>query len=134
MREHVRMVAILQIVWSAIGFLIGVVVLFLLGGFGMLLASEAAVSDPDAAAAPAFVGLAVGAIALIMVVLTAPGFLAGWGLLQGKGWARILTIVLCALNLFSLPIGTVLGVYGLWVMTQPEVEAQFAVVASPLGR
>jgi hypothetical protein len=126
MREHVRLLAIIQLVWSAIGFLLGVLALFFFGGIGMMVATEAATSDPDAAAAPAIVGLIVVGLALLMLVLTIPGALAGWGLLNGKSWARILTIVLSALNLVNVPIGTALGIYGIWVMVNPEVEAQFS--------
>jgi hypothetical protein len=35
-----------------------------------------------------------------------------------SGW--ILTIILSILNLFALPLGTALGIYGFWVLTQPE--------------
>ena len=56
--------------------------------------------------------------------------MAGWGLLNDKPWARILTIVLSALSLLSVPIGTALGIYGLWVLTHPEVEAQFRVAGA----
>lgn len=125
MREHVRMLGILQLVFSIFGFLIGTAVLTMLGGVGMLIAAEAAATDPNAAAAPALAGLAIAGIALIMIVLTVPGILAGWGLLNGKPWARILTIVLSALDLVNVPVGTALGIYGLWVMTNTEVEAQF---------
>jgi hypothetical protein len=126
MRDHVRLIAILSIVWSAIGLLIGTLILSLVGGFGLLAASQAAVQDPNAAAAPAIVGLIVAGLGILMIVLTLPGILAGWGLLNTKPWARILTIVLSALNLLNVPIGTALGVYGLWVMTHREVEAQFS--------
>jgi len=92
----------------------------------MIAASEAAMSDPNAAAAPAIVGLVIAGIAVLLLVMVIPGILAGWGLLQGKPWARVLTIVLSALNLLSVPIGTALGIYGLWLLTQPEVERQFS--------
>ncbi len=133
MRDHVRLIAILSIVWSAISLIIGALIVSLVGGFGLLAASQAAVRDPGAAAAPAIVGMLVVGLGIFMIVLTLPGFLAGWGLLNNKSWARILTIVLSALNLPGIPIGTALGIYGLWVMTHREVEAQFAATyaASP---
>ncbi len=126
MRDHVRLIAILSIVWSALGLIIGTLILSLVGGFGLLAASQAAVQDPGAAAAPAIVGLLVVGFGIFMIVLTLPGFLAGWGLLNNKSWARILTIVLSALNLINVPVGTALGIYGLWVMTHREVEAQLS--------
>jgi hypothetical protein len=35
-------------------------------------------------------------------------------------------IVISALDLLSVPIGTVLGIYGIWVLTRTETEALFA--------
>jgi len=126
MREHVRLLGIIRLVYSVVGFLVGMLILTIFGGIGMIVASEAAMSDADAAAAPAIVGLVVAGIGVFMVLLTAPGALAGWGLLNGKPWARILTVVLSALDLLNVPIGTALGIYGLWVTTNQEVEAQFS--------
>lgn len=121
-----RLLGILQLAWAGIGFLIAALLLLFFGGIGMIAASEAAMSDPNAAAAPAIVGLVIAGIAVLLLAMVIPGILAGWGLLQGKPWARVLTIVLSALNLLSVPIGTALGIYGLWLMTQPEVERQFS--------
>ena len=60
-----------------------------------------------------------------MFLLALPGILAGWGLLKRKSWARILAIILGILNLPSLPIGTIVGVYTLWVLLQSESSALF---------
>jgi len=80
-------------------------------------------------------GMAVGAIPIVAAILSfvvffiallsLPGILAGWGLLNYKPWARILAIVLSALNLLSVPIGTVIGAYGLWVLLNTETERLF---------
>ena len=51
--------------------------------------------------------------------------LAGYGLLNYKGWARILTIILAILNLILFPIGTALGIYTLWVMFNDEAKPLF---------
>jgi hypothetical protein len=37
----------------------------------------------------------------------------------------MLTIVLSALELMSVPIGTALGIYGLWVLLSPGAEQLF---------
>jgi hypothetical protein len=48
------------------------------------------------------------------------------GLLKFQPWARVLTIVLCAINLLNVPFGTALGIYGLWVLLNSETEQLFA--------
>jgi hypothetical protein len=50
---------------------------------------------------------------------------AGYGLLKYKSWARILAIILAILNLILFPIGTLIGIYTLWVMFNDETKALF---------
>ncbi len=50
---------------------------------------------------------------------------AGFGLLRYKSWARFLVIILAILNLILFPIGTVIGIYTLWVMFNNETKALF---------
>ena len=47
------------------------------------------------------------------------------GTARFRPWARVLTIVLSALHLLSIPFGTILGVYGLWVMLNAQSEPLF---------
>jgi hypothetical protein len=54
-----------------------------------------------------------------------PAIIAGIGLLSYQPWSRILTIVLSVLGLLNFPIGTVLGVYGLWVLFNSEAVRLF---------
>jgi hypothetical protein len=37
----------------------------------------------------------------------------------------VLTIILSVIHLFSVPFGTALGIYGLWVLLQQETEPLF---------
>ena len=65
-----------------------------------------------------FLGIFLGARGALSLV-------AGWGLLTLRPWARILTIVLGILSLFSFPFGTILGVYTLWVLFSSDGAALF---------
>ena len=56
-------------------------------------------------------------IALIIVGIIALGdIICGYGLLTKQPWGRILGLVMSFLGLCSLPIGTALGVYGMWTL------------------
>ena len=57
--------------------------------------------------------------------------LAGYGLLNYKSWARILSIILAIFNLILFPIGTALGIYTLIIMFNDEAEALFNGEAPP---
>jgi hypothetical protein len=63
--------------------------------------------------------------ALFVALLSIPGLIAGYGLLKFRPWARMLTIVLAVFELFRFPLGTILGIYSLWVLLSSEGAAQF---------
>lgn len=122
MREHVRILGILHIVFGVLGLLIGLVLFAVFGAGAMAIAMD---GDPDsAAAAPIMGGIGLLVCGLI-AVFSIPGIAAGIGLLKYKAWARILALVISALNILSVPIGTALGIYGFWVLLQQETEAMF---------
>ena len=71
-------------------------------------------------------GLTGAALSTFLLVLSLPGVVIGIGLLQRRSWARVAGIVISLLNLFNFPFGTMLGVYGLWVLFAKDTERVFA--------
>jgi hypothetical protein len=65
-------------------------------------------------------------VGAFVVMLAIPGLVAGVGLLVHRSWARILSIVVAALGLVNIPVGTVFGIYAIWVLTQDKAETYFA--------
>lgn len=124
MADHVRILAVLHIVFGALGLLAALIVLAVFGGIAGLVGVSA--HDPDAQIAVPILGLIGAGIFVLLLVLSLPGVIAGVGLLKFQPWARILTIVLSALQLLNVPIGTALGIYGLWVLLHQETERLFA--------
>jgi hypothetical protein len=53
------------------------------------------------------------------------GLVGGIGLLTFQPWARFLVIVVAALGCLNIPIGTLKGVYSLWVLLQDDTIALF---------
>lgn len=70
-------------------------------------------------------GFLAGASLIVHLVLAVPCFLAGFYVRRMEDWARVLLIVISAINVLNLPVGTFLGIYGLWVLLQPESEPLF---------
>ena len=128
MRDHVRILAILNIVMGGIGLLIGAGMLLMFGGIGML-AGAANSGDPEAILAFPIMGALGGLIFVVLLIFSAPQIIGGIGLLKGQPWARILMIVVSALGLMSIPIGTALGIYGLWVLLNEETARMFSAPA-----
>jgi len=122
MEGHVRVLGILHIVLGALGILGAIVVLGVFGGIAGIVGVS---GDADAHTAVPILGIVAGAISVLVLVLSLPGVIAGIGLLQYREWARIVTIVLSALDLLNVPFGTALGVYGLWVLLNQETVRLF---------
>lgn len=116
MKQHVTVVAALQIGFGILKALIAAVVFFILVFGGMIS------GDAEAMTILTIVGLFVAGF----LVLTAlPGIVGGFGLLKGKNWARVLVIFLAVLDLIDFPIGTAIGAYTLWVLLNDETTAMF---------
>jgi len=123
MESHVRILAVLHIVFGAVGVLIGLFALIVFGGLG-ILAGTAGREEGAMLAVPVLGGIGV-LVFILLLALALPGILAGWGLLRFRPWARVLAIVLSALQLFNVPFGTALGIYGLWVLLSNEGQKLF---------
>ena len=124
METHVKVLAILYIVFGAF-FVLGAMVL--MATFGGASAIVGTTADPeDAAIALPIIGLTGMALSAFLLALGAPGLVAGIGMLKFANWARILGIVLSALNLIHIPFGTILGAYGLWVLLSKDTERLFS--------
>lgn len=131
MAQHVKILGILHIVFASLGILAAIAILAIMGGIAGLVGTAG--HDPDSAAAAPIVG-GIGLILFcLLLVLSLPGLAAGFGLLNFKPWARILTLVLSALDLFSIPFGTALGIYGFWVLLNRETEQLFSGVQAPVA-
>ena len=87
---------------------------------------------PDAIALP-IIGLTGTALVAFLLVLSLPNIIAGIGLIRLRPWARIAGIVLSILGLTMFPFGTIVGVYGIWVLFSKETERLFERPVSELG-
>lgn len=119
MKNHITVLGWLQIALGVLDIFVALAVFGVLAGAGLLLGLAGGVSLP-------IVGGVVGTIVGSLVALTAvPNLLAGFGLLGGHGWARVLTLILAVLNLLKVPWGTALAVYTFWVLTDEEARRFF---------
>lgn len=65
-------------------------------------------------------------VAIFMSTLVGAFYIfTGWALLNRKEWARGVTIAASVLALFNFPLGTALGIYGLWAMFSSGAQEAF---------
>jgi hypothetical protein len=128
-REHVRLVGILWMAYSALHVMVGVAVLIV---------------------AQVVVGRVIGAIHIpngpppevtvwlrpllcffgwLILAKGAAGFFAGWGLLQRERWARVVALVVGFIALLNVPVGTALGIYTLWVLLPSQSDDEYNALA-----
>jgi hypothetical protein len=113
MQTHVKVLGVLHIVFSIFGMLIGLGIFVFFGGLAGVAQMD---GDPEAVMALPILG-GIGALVLIfMLAISIPGLIGGIGLLYLKSWSRILMIVVSILSLINIPLGTLVGIYGLWVL------------------
>ena len=124
MAQHVRTLGILHMVLGALIALIGVIALVVMGGLAGFVGTSDTSSDGQVAGG--VLGIIGVVVFLIMVLLGLPSLISGYFLMQYKPWARIVTLVLSGLDLFNVPLGTALGIYGFWVLLKPETEVLFS--------
>jgi len=116
MRKHVNVAAILQIVFGSFIVIGALAIAF---AFGFI---DQFVDDPTAIKV-----LSIICTPLIVLMLLFGGAMiaGGVGLFSCKPWARILTLVMASLGLLNIPIGTLKGVYIIWVLVQSETISLF---------
>jgi len=126
MKKQVQVVAILRIVLSSLGLVAAIVVLAV-----MNFAKGFVDNDEIARTVLTFIGTFIPAI---LGLISVAGIAAGVGLLSFKSWARILTIIISVLSCFNIPVGTLVGVYSIWVLMQTETVKLFENSSSAPGK
>lgn len=69
-------------------------------------------------------------VSIILAVVFAVIFcFTGWALLMRRFWARPVSIAASIIAILSIPIGTALGIYGLWVMFSEKGKREYPLYA-----
>lgn len=115
---HLR---ILGILWMVVGALTLIPALIL-----MFLSSVVHIVIPFSESLARDLGpLLMMILGASLLFVGAGGLLVGWGLMHHQPWARIATIVVGALALFHPPLGTILGIYTLWVLLSQNAGLEY---------
>lgn len=123
--RHVKLLAVLLLLWGGLGLLKGLVMMWAAGPVARFVDNISGDMLPGmllpalmTSWAWVFIGVSVVAIA------------AGVGLLDYERWARPLAVGVCVLALLRFPLGTLVGIYGLWVLVSAEGERHYRQMAA----
>lgn len=117
MDQHVKIVAILSIIFGALMAFLGIALFVMIAGAGV------ASGEQDALIVTGGVGMLVGGLC---VFLGLPSIIGGVGLLKHRDWGRILILIVAAFSLLNIPFGTAYGIYAFWVLLNDQTRPLFA--------
>jgi hypothetical protein len=117
MKKHVTVVGAIHIGFGILG---------LIGAIAIFVALRFARGFVDNEEVPTMVlGFLSVSLPILVGFMSTLGLVGGLGLISYQPWARYLVIVVAALGCLNIPIGTLKGVYSLWVLLQDETVKLF---------
>jgi hypothetical protein len=122
---HVDVVGVLFIVWGLLTTLVGVSTLAL-GVSAVALISSASRGGGGGQVAAGVTAVVFTALAVTAIIWGVVHVAVGVPLRRRKPWARLLALMLGAVDLLLLPYGTALGIYALWVLLHEQSKSLFA--------
>jgi|SRR5580658_103273 hypothetical protein len=125
-REHVRLVGILWMAYSA---------LYVVGGVALLVVAQTIfggtfhIHGGPSPEVTVWLRPLLTCIGCLVLAMAATGFFTGWGLLRREEWARSVALVVGFLALPRIPLGTALGIYTLWVLLPSQSDDEYKALA-----
>lgn len=125
METHIRNAGRL-LYWSAIIMAVAAVIVFIAAGgvSGLLMTDNPFYKRTDLASIPLerVVALLYVGYCVLMAV---PVAIAGKGISEFRPWARTFGMLMAALNMLNFPIGTAVGAYTVWALSDETTEFLF---------
>ena len=109
--KHLTILSLLMIVYSGI---------FLLIGFSFNIGVPMIADLVNDSTTHAILDTIAKYLGNSFIFFSLPGIISGIGLIFKKPWARISSLIVCILSLLSIPFGTCIGIYGIYVLMQDE--------------
>lgn len=111
-QKHITLVAVLHLIHSGLGLLIGLFLFALLSGIGVVSGDEEAVI---------VLSIVAAVIGFFFLVICLPGIIGAIALLNRARWSRIFMLIIGALSLIDIPFGTALGIYTFYALMREDV-------------
>ena len=114
--KHITILSLLLIVYSCIFLFIGIAV-----KIGMPIIANL-INDSTTDAILNTIDIYLGNS---FIFFSLPGIISGIGLIFKHPWSRISSLVVCIISLLSIPFGTCIGIYGIYVLMQDDTILLF---------
>lgn len=120
MKKHVTAVGAIQIGMGSLGIIISAGLFILFTNLIDFIPKE---DMPEFV--QKFLSYLFKAIPIVIGALSLISLIGGIGLLSYKPWARIMVFVVAIVGCLNIPIGTLIGVYTIWVLMQDDTIKLF---------
>ncbi len=121
-RQHIYSLAVLWIIYSAYRVIVRALLLIPASSvLGKILQAPLFMDMPFGF--HGILGSMLGFVAAVTLIKSVAGIAVGIGLLRRSPWARVLALVLGFYSLIHPLLGTILGIYTLWVLL-PQGSAE----------
>jgi O-antigen/teichoic acid export membrane protein len=117
MKKHVTVVGALHIGFGVLGLIGAIAIFFALSFARGFVANEDVPSH--------ILGFLSISLPLLIGSISTLGLVGGIALFSYKNWARILVLIVAAMGCLNIPIGTLKGVYSIWVLMQDDTIKMF---------
>jgi len=135
MEKHIMLAGILNIVYRAFALLGAGVLLILAAWFGPFFESLMHKGFVRPHEVPVEILDIIPMILLIagigVLVFSLASIIGSIGVLKKREWGRILLLVISFFTLVKIPLGTILGIYTIWVLLNDETIRLFKAASSP---
>jgi len=129
MEKHITLVGVLNIVYRSLAIIAAIILAAIipwLENFIDPFIRWGAVRHHEIPAAVMdIIPIILLCVAAIILVVSVIGIIGAIGVLKRKNWGRILLLVVSFLNLIRIPLGTILGIYSIWVLMKDETIRLF---------
>ena len=125
-RDHVRLLGILWMAYSALYLVSGVLVLV---AVKLFIGGTIHIQGGPSPEMTVWLRPLATAVGWLILAIAATGFFTGWGLLQREEWARPVALIGGFLALLRIPLGTALGIYTLWVLLPSQSDEEYRALA-----
>lgn len=122
-KDHNRLIGIFHLIQGGLQVFAGIMIGLIYGFLGVAFKANARHVEEEMMGT-IFIVLAF-IVAPIMLILAGINITAGYKLYKEKAGARIWGIVASILCIWSIPLGTALGVYGLWFTFSEEGKSYY---------
>lgn len=122
-QDHARLLGIFMLIWGGLQALIGVFIIAVYGGLGSVFLLGGGRDDEQLMGGIFLVAAVI--IAAFLIPFAVLYFYSGWKLMKHRPHSKVWVIIASIFSLLNVPIGTALGVYGLWFVFGDEGNAYY---------